>query len=194
MNLLSFDNIHVCDQRVHSIVRNFVPGSNSGHLHAIAANMFNHLVDKYLVLDFSSGELFCVSSATTSRPLSLVDERRGCASSLSSSLSSNDGEYHNNRSCGQDLLTWFEHFTQRVCSGVYCPSPSCLPDDFAGNDMLRLFPAKRPEDDNSQFGCFTRAVTKGVEVTASVIFIPELYQWTCRNLREREREENQMTK
>mmetsp|Transcript_108213 Transcript_108213/g.328906 ORF Transcript_108213/g.328906 Transcript_108213/m.328906 type:complete len:548 (-) Transcript_108213:264-1907(-) len=71
------------------------------------------------------------------------------------------------------LLRWFEEFTQRLELGVYS-TMALRPERVSEVQATRgisLFPAAGPE--------LSRCVTKGVEVTASCVYMPEHRQgWT----------------
>ena len=73
------------------------------------------------------------------------------------------------------MIRWIEALAERVERGMYAPEP--LEPEYAESLGLCLFPQQ--DEPSSLFGrVFTVAVTRGIEVRASVVFMPEQRQWT----------------
>lgn len=159
MHLLDCNLIVGCDSHVQSLVANFTSDSN---IHAIGINSFQQYAEKFIVLDFESGELFSICNETYERPLPLVDPSRGKIGAKETSST--------------DLLVWFECLANRVASGVYEASPLA---PMLQTNVLNLYPRKPIVDEESEF--FTRAVTAGIEVTASVLYLVDVLQWSCKS-------------
>mmetsp|Transcript_12020 Transcript_12020/g.15490 ORF Transcript_12020/g.15490 Transcript_12020/m.15490 type:complete len:310 (+) Transcript_12020:681-1610(+) len=100
-----------------------------------------------------------------------------------------NGEEDKFSSSSNQLIEWFECFSNRLTQQVYGIN-QIIPnrDQSIG---LSLFPLNNMINDEacvssskSTYGFLTRAVTFGIEAIASVIYLPELSQWTyCLSLR-----------
>ena len=75
------------------------------------------------------------------------------------------------------LLRWLERFADNVEAGKYVAQPIIPEGESGGGEMsmgLNLFPQKAVAPGaGGRPGDYTRAVTRGIEVVASVIFVPE---------------------
>lgn len=84
------------------------------------------------------------------------------------------------------LLRWLECLVARVEDGTYAVRP-IIPDvevEVEGDEEqpntmgLNLFPLKPTWEGVNGVSDYSRAVTRGVEVCASALFMPEMGQWT----------------
>jgi len=173
-----------------------LPGGDQLYYVPVAIN--NCQLDKVLFLDLLTGDIFVHTKGHNFLPAIVTSRAR--AGQLLQSRPPDippEGQPEGQEVAAAEqtlgvvecdgMLRWLETLAERVSDGTYVVDPFSGDDDYSESaPSLCLFP-RRPVPQTARQSSsdgpppatfFTRSVTRGVEVCASVVFMPEQSQWT----------------